>query len=153
MVVVAPGDIDVSGVKLPQLTCRVRSFEFVAAVITGMVFMAKILKPPVVFISCCTVLWTGWLIFQCRRHGRQILFLWGLRVDNLPRSLVLPSFFAVFAILIISLVSVGDGRDVVAPFHTWRFWLMMALYPLWGVLVQATGTQLFVVFLVGGQLV
>eukprot|EP00438_Fugacium_kawagutii_P031147 Skav213242 [mRNA] locus=scaffold2594:112503:123624:- [translate_table: standard] len=99
-----------------------------------MVFVAKILKPPVVFISCCAVLWTGWLLFQCRRHGRGILFLWGLRVDNLPRSLVLPSFFAIFAILIISLVSVGDGRDIVAPLHTWRFWLMMALYPLWGVL-------------------
>ena len=45
-----------------------RCFEFLATVTTGVLFLSRALKPPVVFIATSVVLWLLWAIFQCRRR-------------------------------------------------------------------------------------
>eukprot|EP00439_Symbiodinium_sp_Y106_P051284 s2343_g6.t2 len=119
---------------LPTLSCWERCFEVIATVITGIVFIAKLLQPVSIFIGSCALIWICWAILQFCRHGSRILFLWGIRVDqpNLRRSFFLPSLFAIFAIIFICVGAAVQGRKIV--FDNWHLWLIFSIYPFYGVL-------------------
>lgn len=134
---VAPCDVIVAEF-LPEISCWERWFEVIATVTTGVVFLTKVVRPPGVFLIACTTLWTSWFIFQRCRHGSKIFFVWGLRIDqpNLKYSFILPSIFALLAIVGIAIAAVVQEHRM--QFENWHLWLVLVLYPFWGLLQQAT---------------
>jgi len=132
---VAPSDVIVAEF-LPEISCWERWFEVLATVTTGVVFVAKVLRPPGVFLIACTTLWASWFIFQRGRHGSKIFFVWGLRIDqpNLKYSFILPSIFALLAIVGIAIAAVVQEHRM--QFDNWHLWLVLVLYPFWGLLQQ-----------------
>ena len=137
---VAPCDVIVAEI-LPEISCWERWFEVIATVTTGVVFLTKVLRPPGVFLIACTTLWLSWCIFQRGRHGSQIFFVWGLRIDqpNLKYSFILPSIFALLAIVGIAIAAVVQEHRM--QFDNWHLWLVLVLYPFWGLLQQAPRLQ------------
>ena len=121
--------------KCPKVSSCERCFEFLAAMTTGLIYTTKWLNPPVVFLGTFAVLWILWFLYQCRRHGKRILFLWGFRSDNLKRSFLIPTCFAVVAILIISIVAVVGEHNM--AIQNWHFWFVLIVFPFWGLLQQA----------------
>lgn len=121
---------------VPKVKDWERCFEFLATVTTGVLFLSRALKPPVVFIATSVVLWLLWAIFQCRRYGKGVLFLWGLRIDcpNLKYSFICPSIFAILAMVFICVGTVTQGHSIAV--QNWRFWLVLVIYPFWGVFIQ-----------------
>lgn len=137
---VAPCDVIVAEF-LPEISCWERWFEVIATVTTGVVFLTKVVRPPGVFLIACTTLWTSWFIFQRCRHGSKIFFVWGLRIDqpNLKYSFILPSIFALLAIVGIAIAAVVQEHRM--QFENWHLWLVLVLYPFWGLLQQAPHLQ------------
>ncbi|CAE7571167.1 unnamed protein product [Symbiodinium natans] len=111
-----------------------RCFEVFATAATGVIFILKLLDPVWIFITSCALVWIGWCGFQFCRYGSGILFLWGIRVDqpNLRKSFLLPSLFAVFALVFICVGAAVEGREI--RFDNWHLWLIFFLYPFYGVL-------------------
>ena len=109
-----------------------RSFEVAAVVATGLLFLLfKSLRLQGVFVPIAAGFWIGFLWYHARRD-RSVLRVWGFRLDTLW-----PAFQAVTAL---SLPAAGIMALVGASQGTLRFplhaWVLMALYPIWGVVQQ-----------------
>jgi len=143
---VSDGDIEVEQVEKDTKTKEIaappaiqlrhweRCFEIIATLTTGVIFIAKLLNPLSIFIASCASVWIAWAIFQFCRHGSRILFVWGVRVDqpNLKHSFVLPSCFALVAIIAICIGAAVQDHTI--AFDNWHLWLIFTLYPFYGVL-------------------
>ncbi|CAJ1387644.1 unnamed protein product [Effrenium voratum] len=111
-----------------------RCFEVAATLITGIIFIAKLLEPLSIFIGSCALVWLSWFFFQLWRHGAWILFVWGVRIDqpNVQKSFLLPSVFAVLALVFICVGCAVANQEI--RFDNWHLWLIFFLYPFYGVL-------------------
>ena len=119
---------------LPRLCCWERLFEVIATLITGVIFITKLLEPLWIFIASCALIWIVWCFLQFCRHGLKILFLWGVRIDqpNLRRSFLIPTLFAIVAIIFICVGAAVTNKEI--RFDNWHLWIIFFLYPFYGVL-------------------
>ena len=139
---VKPGVKSGNASALPSLRPWERSFEVICTLTTGLIFIAKLLNPLSIFIASCAFVWIAWAIFQFYRHGSGILSLWGLRIDqpNLKHSFILPSLFAVVALVAIPIGTAVQKHMV--SLDNWHLWLILALYPFYGVLQHAAQCEI-----------
>ncbi len=109
--------------------------ELVAVLFAGLVHLVTELlvsEPAAVTTSVVfVVIFAGYLVRRVRA-APETLRAWGMRVDNLRACL--PTHFAFTALGAVFIVGYGWATDAFPL--PWTFWLVLALYPLWGVAQQ-----------------
>jgi membrane protease YdiL (CAAX protease family) len=109
-----------------------RWFEVAAVVVTGLLFLLfRYLRLQGVFVPVAASLWTGFVWYHARRDP-SILRTWGFRLDTFwPAFQATTAFSLPFAGV---MALVGGSRGTLSfPPHAW---ILVALYPIWGVVQQ-----------------
>lgn len=121
---------------------RDAALELCALVAVYVAYLAGrlFLRLHIIFISAVAVATIGYLCWRARRGGRTLLRFWGLRLDNVKTCAAIvgpPTVAVAIAILIHWWLAVSASRPPLS------FFLLLPLYPPWGMVQQFLFQSLF----------
>jgi hypothetical protein len=109
-----------------------RWFEVAAVVATGLLFLLfRYLRLQGIFVPIAASFWTGFVWYHGRREPG-VLRTWGFRLDTLWPAFRATSAFSLPFAGLLALVGASRGSLSFPP----HAWILMALYPIWGVVQQ-----------------
>ena len=109
-----------------------RWFEVAAVVATGLLFLLfRFFRLQGVFVPAATGFWIVFVWYRARQDST-LLRAWGFRLDTFARSFRAVTAFSLPAAGIMALVGASRGT-LRFPLHAW---ILMGLYPIWGVVQQ-----------------
>jgi hypothetical protein len=106
--------------------------EVAAAVATGLLFLLfRFSRLRGVFVAAAVSFWTGFVWHHARRDPAA-LRTWGFRLDTFRPAFQAATAFSLPVAGVMALVGAGRGTLRFPP----HAWILMALYPVWGVIQQ-----------------
>jgi hypothetical protein len=109
-----------------------RWFEVAAVVATGLLFLLfRYLGLQGVFVPLAASFWTG-LVWHHARRDPSVLRTWGFRLDTLWPAFQATTAFSLPVAGVMALAGATRGRLSFPP----HAWILMAMYPIWGVVQQ-----------------
>ncbi|OFV79465.1 MAG: hypothetical protein A2Y78_04960 [Acidobacteria bacterium RBG_13_68_16] len=112
---------------------RLRAFELTLVIASGVgnVVFEDLLHAKTAFVIAAAAVWLAYVLWR-RRVDRAVLHTWGLRRDNLAAAG--KAAVAVAAPLAVCAVAYGFAAAHFPPPR--GFWLILLLYPAWGIAQQ-----------------
>jgi hypothetical protein len=109
--------------------------ELLAVVLTGAghLVVDSVLHAKALYVACAVLGWATYVAYRLREPGQARA--WGLRRDNFGPALAGNAAFVLVAGGAMVLWGVTHGRGVRSASAA-SFWLLLALYPAWGVVQQ-----------------
>ena len=109
-----------------------RWFEVGAVVATGLLFLLfRYIRLQGVFVPVAASFWTGFVWHHARRDP-SVLRTWGFRLDTFWPAFQAATAFSLPVAVVMALVGASRGT-LRCPPHAW---ILMTLYPIWGVVQQ-----------------
>ena len=109
-----------------------RWFEVGAVVATGLLFLLfRYIRLQGVFVPVAASFWTGFVWHHARRDP-SVLRTWGFRLDTFWPAFQGATAFSLPVAVVMALVGASRGT-LRCPPHAW---ILMTLYPIWGVVQQ-----------------
>ncbi|MGB5921380.1 MAG: CPBP family intramembrane glutamic endopeptidase [Syntrophobacteria bacterium] len=106
--------------------------EVFAVVATGLLyFVSKCFKARSVFIITAVCFWSVF-VYYCAHNDSSVMGEWGFRGKNFARCFLRATLLAVPILVAMAGFTASRGR-LTFPAHAW---ILLALYPIWGIIQQ-----------------